>query len=373
MPDLEPVSGILDITDKGFGFLRSMDRGYAMDATDPYVGQNIVRKYRLMSGMFVEGSGSSKNPKQPNIAVERVERVDGLPVEVSMRRTPFHKLTVVDPHEKLKLETGQRPLTTRVMDLFAPIGKGQRALLVSPPKAGKTTFLEDIARGVKKNHPDTRVIIFLIDERPEEVTQFKRNVGGEVVATSFDAPLSEQIRTSELMLERVQRLVEAGENVVLIVDSITRLGRAFNKATDNRGGKTLSGGVAATALEFPRKFFGSARKIESGGSLTIIATCLVDTGSKMDEVIFQEFKGTGNTEIVLDRALSEERVFPAINLGLSGTRKEEKLQRPDDLRKIWTIIKAMAGDKNFVKYKALIDKMDKAKSNADFLATIPVR
>jgi transcription termination factor Rho len=373
MPDLEPVSGILDITDKGFGFLRSIDRCYAMDSSDPYVGQNIIRKHRLMSGMFVEGAGSPKSPKQPNVALEMVERADGLPVEVSMRRTQFNKLTVIDPHDKLRLETGQHPLTTRVIDLFAPIGKGQRALLVSPPKAGKTTILEDIAKGIKSNHPDMRVIIFLIDERPEEVTQFKRNVGGEVVATSFDAPLSEQIRTSELMMERVQRLVEAGEDVALIVDSITRLGRAFNKATDNRGGKTLSGGVAANALEFPRKFFGSARKIEDGGSLTIIATCLVDTGSKMDEVIFQEFKGTGNTEIVLDRALAEERVFPAINLGQSGTRKEEKLQTTEDLRKIWMIMKAMAGDRGFVKYKALIDKMDRTKSNADFLATIPLR
>lgn len=368
---MEPVSGVLDITDKGFGFLRSIDRGYAMDAMDPYVGQNLVRKFRLMPGMFVEGFGIQKSQKQPNVAVERIDKIDGLSVEQSMRRTHFNRLTVIDPQKKIKLETGTKPLTTRIMDLFSPIGKGQRALLVSPPKAGKTTFLEDIAKGMKKNHPELRVIIFLIDERPEEVTQFNRNVGGEVVATSFDAPLSEQIRTSELVLERVQRLVEAGEHVALIVDSITRLGRAFNKATDNRGGKTLSGGVASTALEFPRKFFGSARNIEGGGSLTIIATCLVDTGSKMDEVIFQEFKGTGNTEVVLDRTLAEERIFPAVNLGQTGTRKEEKLQTADDLKKIWILVKALAGDKNFTKYRSLLDKMEKSRSNSEFLSTIP--
>ena len=373
MSDLQPVSGVIDITDKGYGFLRSIERSYAIDPMDPYVSQGIIRKYRLSSGMFIDGWGAKKSSKQENVAIERVDKIDGLLPEVSSRRTHFNRLTVIDPNDKIVLETGQMPLTTRIMDLFTPIGKGQRALLVSPPKAGKTTFLEDVARGIKTNQPDTTVIIFLIDERPEEVTQFKRNVGGEVIATSFDAPLNEQIRTAELVLERVQRMVEAGQNVALIVDSITRLGRAFNKATDNRSGKTLSGGVAANALEFPRKFFGSARNIEGGGSLTIIATCLVDTGSKMDEVIFQEFKGTGNTEIVLDRTLSEERIFPAVNLGQSGTRKEEKLQSASDLQKIWTLVRAMAGDKGFAKYRTLLDKMGKTKTNAEFLATIPTR
>lgn len=373
MSDLQPVSGVLDVTDKGYGFLRSAERSYAIDPMDAYVSQGIIRKYRLNSGMFIEGWGARKSHKQDNVALERVDKVDGLDPEASMRRVAFNRLTVIDPNKKLVLETGQQPLTTRIIDLFAPIGKGQRALLVSPPKAGKTTFLEEIAMGIKTNNPETHVIIFLIDERPEEVTQFKRNVGGEVVATSFDAPLNEQIRTSELVLERVMRMVEAGQDVALIVDSITRLGRAFNKATDNRGGKTLSGGVAANALEFPRKFFGAARKIEGAGSLTIIATCLVDTGSKMDEVIFQEFKGTGNTEIVLDRTLAEERIFPAVNLGQTGTRKEEKLQTASDLQKIWTLMRAMAGDKGFAKYRTLVEKMNQSKSNADFLATIPTR
>lgn len=372
MPNLEPVSGVIDITDKGYGFLRSIERGYAIDPMDPYVGQGIVRRFRLLPGMFIEGMGARKSQKQANLALEKIKTIDGLTPEESMRRRPFGKLTVIDPSEKLKLETGKTPLTTRVIDMFAPIGKGQRALMVSPPKAGKTTFLEDISLGIKTNHPEVKLIAFLIDERPEEVTQFKRKVGGEIIATSFDAPLSDQIRSSELVLQRVMRLVEAGHDVALIVDSITRLGRAWNKATDTKG-KTLSGGVAASALEFPRKFFGAARNIENGGSLTIIATCLVDTGSKMDEVIFQEFKGTGNTEVVLDRNLAEERVFPAINLGQTGTRKEEKLQNPEDLRKIWTLLRVMGSDKGFVKYKAMLEKMLEAPSNADFLATIPTR
>ena len=364
------VSGVLDVTAKGFGFLRSAARGFAADPTDPYVGQNLIRKYSIKTGMFIEGSGGRKNGNQPNVAVESIQTVDGHPPATVAARQPFTKLTVIDPCEKLTLETGREPLTTRVIDLFTPIGKGQRALIVSPPKAGKTTLLEHIAQGIKANHPTVHVMVFLIDERPEEVTQFRRMVGGEVVATSFDAPLNEQLRLSELTLQRVTRLVEAGHDVALIVDSLTRMGRAFNKATATKG-KTLSGGVAAEALQFPRKFFGAARKIEHGGSLTIIATCLIDTGSRMDEVIFQEFKGTGNTEIVLDRSLAEERVYPAVNLGLSGTRKEEKLQTPADLRKIWTLARALAKDKGFQKYKAMLDRMTQTNSNKDFLAAVP--
>jgi len=372
MAKFEPVNGILDITDKGYGFLRSVSNNYAITPKDPYVGQNLIRKYSLKTGMFVEGEGAKKNAKQANLAVEKIIAVDGQPPDEVRHRWAFHKLTAIDPNEKLKLETGSSPLTTRVLDLFAPVGKGQRALIVSPPKAGKTIFLEDIAKGVNANNPETHVITFLIDERPEEVTEFKRTVGGEVVATSFDAPLGEQIRLSELVLERAMRLVEVGRDVVLIVDSLTRLGRAYNKVTESKG-KTLSGGVASTALQFPRKFFGAARNIEGGGSLTIIATCLVDTGSRMDEVIFQEFKGTGNTEVVLDRNLAEERVFPAINLSLSGTRKEERLQDGDDLSRIWTLMRAMAGDKGFNKYKSLLEKMRQSESNSAFLDTIPVR
>ncbi len=366
----EQVSGVLDITDKGFGFLRSIDNGYAINPKDPYVGQNVIRKYSLKPGMFINGVGSKKSSNQANLALDRINTVDGGPLASVSKRIPFHKLTVIDPTDKLVLETGAKPLTTRVLDLFTPIGKGQRALMVSPPKAGKTVFIEDIAHGVKKNNPEAIVIVFLVDERPEEVTQFKRSVGGEVVATSFDAPLNEQIRLSELLLERVMRLVEVGKDVVLIVDSLTRMGRAFNKATDTRG-KTLSGGVGANALQFPRKFFGAARNIENGGSLTIVATCLVDTGSRMDEVIFQEFKGTGNTEVVLDRSLAESRVFPAVNLGLSGTRKEEKLQSGEDLNKIWTLMRVLSRDKGFEKYKAMLKKMSQTKSNYEFLDTIP--
>ncbi len=368
----EPVSGVLEITDKGYGFLRSLDNSYAITPTDPYVNQSQIRKFKLGSGMFIEGEGARKNSKQPNLALENIKSIDGLSVEKSMARQQFSRLTVIDPEEKFTLETGPKPMTTRVVDIFAPIGKGQRALMVSPPKAGKTTFIEDIAKAINKNHKDAHVITFLIDERPEEVTQFKRSVGGEIVATSFDTALNEQIRTSELVLARVMRLVEAEQDIVLIVDSITRLGRAFNKATESRG-KTLSGGVGSNALVFPRKFFGAARNIEHGGSLTIIATCLVDTGSRMDEVIFQEFKGTGNTEIVLERRLSDERVYPALNLSQTGTRKEEKLQSHEDLQKIWTLVRVLASDKSFAKYKAMLEKMEATESNEAFLATIPVR
>jgi len=370
MASPKQVSGVLDVNSKGFGFLRSAESGYSIDPADTYVGQNLIRKHFLATGMFIEGRGIRKSSRQANLAIDKIEKIDGTPINKASRYTPFNKLTVIDPCEKLVLETGSQPMTTRLLDMFIPVGRGQRVLLVSPPKAGKTMFLEDIAKGVKKNHPDIHLMIFLIDERPEEVTQFKRNVGGEILATSFDAPLNDQIRLSELALERVTRLVEAGKDVVLIVDSLTRLGRAFNKATESRG-KTLSGGVGVNALQFPRRFFGAARNIENGGSLSIIATCLIDTGSRMDEVIFQEFKGTGNTEIVLDRSLAEERVFPAVNLGLSGTRKEEKLQSTKDLKKIWTLMRAMSGDRGFSKYKALLDKMGKTESNAEFLDTIP--
>ncbi|VAX25256.1 Transcription termination factor Rho [hydrothermal vent metagenome] len=370
MTKLQKASGVLDITDKGFGFLRSIERGYAIDPTDPYVGQHLIRKFRLLRGMFVEGAGAQKSAKQPNIALETIETIDGMSVEKSMNRTLFKKLTVVDPMDKLKLETGPTPLTTRIIDIFAPIGKGQRALMVSPPKAGKTTFIEDIAKGVRKNEKDIHLIVFLIDERPEEVTQFKRSVGGEVIATSFDAHLNDQIHTAELTFERVQRMVESGQDVLLIVDSITRLGRAFNKISESKG-RTMSGGVAAGALDFPRKFFGAARNIEGGGSLTIVATCLIDTGSRMDEVIFQEFKGTGNTEIVLDRSLSDERVFPAVNLSKSGTRKEEKLQDSEDLKKIWVLMRVLSNDRGFKKYKSMLEKMRETENNAEFLAKIP--
>lgn len=370
MASPKPVSGVLDINSKGFGFLRSVESGFTIDPSDTYVGQNLIRKHFLATGMYIEGRGVRKNSRQANLAIDKIEKIDGTPVSETTRRVPFNKLTVIDPCDKLILETGPQPLTTRLLDLFIPIGKGQRVLLVSPPKAGKTMFLEDIAKSVKEKYPEIHLLVLLIDERPEEVTQFKRNVGGEVLATSFDAPLNDQIRISELAFERVTRLVEADQDVVLIVDSLTRMGRAFNKATESRG-KTLSGGVGVNALQFPRRFFGAARNIENGGSLSIIATCLVDTGSRMDEVIFQEFKGTGNTEIVLDRSLAEERVFPAINLGLSGTRKEEKLQSSDDLKKIWMLARALSGDRGFSKYKAMLDKLEKTKSNAEFLASIP--
>jgi transcription termination factor Rho len=364
------VEGVLEVTPKGFGFLRSIEKGYSITSEDTYVGQAVIKRFNLKPGMYIVGQGSKKGGSRPNFSLDKIETVDGLSPQDVKKLEPFSRLTVIDPEEKLHMETGSYPLTTRVVDLFTPIGMGQRALIVSPPKAGKTIFIEDMAKGLKQNHSHLKLFIFLIDERPEEVTQFRREVDGEVVATSFDSPLKEQIRMSELVLNRVMRLVEAGYDVALIVDSLTRLGRAFNKASETRG-KTLSGGVSADALQFPRKFFGAARNIEDGGSLTIIATCLVDTGSRMDEVIFQEFKGTGNTELVLDRSLANEKVFPAVNLRQSGTRKEEKLQSSDDLKRIWTLVKALANDRGYEKYKTMLDKMEDTESNKEFLSQIP--
>ncbi len=365
------VEGVLEIIPKGFGFLRSIKSGYAITSDDTFVGQSVIKKFNLKSGMYIVGQGNKKGGKKDSYFLDKIDSIDGLAPEEAKNLNPFSSLTVIDPEEKLQMETGSSPLTTRVVDLFTPIGMGQRALIVSPPRAGKTIFIEDMAKGLKQNHPGLKLFVFLIDERPEEVTQFRRQVKGEVVATSFDAPLKDQIRMSELLLERVMRLVEAGHDVALIVDSLTRLGRAFNKASESKG-KTLSGGVSANALQFPRKFFGAARNIEDGGSLTMIATCLVDTGSRMDEVIFQEFKGTGNTELVLDRTLANEKVFPAVNLKQSGTRKEEKLQERDDLKRIWTLVRAMANDRDYEKYKIMLDKMGSTESNREFLSQIPV-
>lgn len=363
------VSGVLEIVQKGYGFLRSIDNGFRITPQDPYISPKLVQSLRLKTGMHITGTGNAlKN--QPNISIEKVGLIDGRDPADAAGRIPFARLTAIDPIEPFRLETGQQPLDTRIVDMFIPVGKGQRMLIVAPPKSGKTTIIEDISKGIKTNHPDAHLIIFLIDERPEESTHFRRAIGGEVIATDFDQPQKEHIRAAYMVFERVKSLVEAGRDVVLMIDSLTRMGRAFNRDFDSRG-KTMSGGLSAGALEFPRKFYGSARNIENGGSLTIIASILVDTGSRMDELIFQEFKGTGNSEIVLDRNLADQRVFPAIDFQKSGTRKEEKLLSPEALRKSAMLRRALLDDRRGEKYKMFLEKFGQAKTNLEFLKTIP--
>jgi len=346
-----------------------METGLAINPTDPYLSPKLIQSLGLKTGMKIVGNGRAlKN--QPNISIDTIETVDGAdPKEVGGYK-PFPKLTAIDPLQQLKLETGQYPLSTRIIDLFIPIGKGQRVLIVSPPKSGKTTIMEEIAHGIIENHPEICLIMLLVDERPEESTHFKRTIEGEIISTDFDRPVKEHIRVSYLIFERIKRLSEAGKDVVVMVDSLTRMGRAFNRDIDSRG-KTLSGGLASGALEFPRKFYGSARNLEERGSLTIIASILVDTGSRMDELIFQEFKGTGNSEIVLNRNFADSRIFPAIDFQQSGTRKEEKLLDAMELRKITLLRRAMLDDKRGEKYKMFLDKFSAAKSNEEFLKIIP--
>ena len=363
-------SGVLEIVPKGYGFLRSIENGLSITPGDPYISPRMVQSMKLKTGMLITGSGRVlKN--QPNVSIDRIHSVDGEDPKLVAGYPYFNKLTAIDPLEHLELGTSQFPLSTRIIDMFVPIGMGQRVLVVSPPKSGKTTIMEEIAHGVSENYKDIKLIMLLVDERPEESTHFKRTVEGEVIATDFDRPVKEHIRVSHLIFERAKRLVEGGKDVVLIVDSLTRMGRAFNRDFDSRG-KTLSGGLASGALEFPRKFYGSARNVEGGGSLTIIASILVDTGSRMDELIFQEFKGTGNSEIVLDRQLADLRIFPALDFQKSGTRKEEKLLPHDRLRKIAMIRRALLDDKRGEKYKMFLDKFSKTKTNEEFLVTIPL-
>jgi transcription termination factor Rho len=362
-------SGILEIVQKGYGFLRATENSFRITPVDPYVSQKLIHSMKLKTGMEITGTGKAL-PNQPNISLDKIFTIDGVEVPPPLLRTPFHKLTAIDPNEQLILETGQKPISTRIIDMFTPIGKGQRMLIVAPPRTGKTTIIEEISHGIKTNHPNAHLIIFLIDERPEESTNFKRTIGGEVIATDFDQPVREHIRISHIVFERAKSLVEAGRDVVLMIDSLTRMGRAFNRDIDSRG-KTMSGGLASGALEFPRKFYGSARNVEAGGSLTIIASILVDTGSRMDELIFQEFKGTGNSEIVLDRQLSDLRVFPAVDFQKSGTRKEEKMLSPNVLRKASMLRRAMLDDRRGEKYRMFLEKFEKAKGNEDFLKSIP--
>jgi transcription termination factor Rho len=373
LDDAEVREGVLDLLPEGYGFLRTT--GYLSGAKDVYVSQSFVRRFNLRRGDLVRGpiranKGSDKFP-----ALARVEAVEGREIENEndpflKQRPSFADLTPLFPDERIALETEERsPISMRIMDMVAPIGKGQRGLIVSPPKAGKTTILKQLAHAIETNEPDVHLMVVLVDERPEEVTDFERSTSGEVISSTFDRPAEDHTQVAELAIERAKRLVEGGRDVVVLLDSITRLGRAYNLAAPTSG-KVLSGGMDSAALYPPKRFFGAARNIEGGGSLTIIATALVDTGSKMDEVIFEEFKGTGNMEVRLDRRMEQKRIFPAIDIAASSTRREDLLLGEEDLETIWKLRRLLTSMDAEASLALLIDKLRATTSNRQFLSMI---
>ena len=365
----ETREGILDILPEGYGFLRC--NGYKPSENDVYVPAGAIKKFRMRKGDLVEGPIRSPRAKEKYPALVEPKTVNGADPELLARRVDFNKLTPLFPDERLKLEVEGEPgrLVGRIVDLIAPIGKGQRGLIVSPPKAGKTTILKEIANSITANNPEVYLMVVLVDERPEEVTDMQRSVDGEVVFSTFDRPPDEHTQVSRLAIERAKRLVEEGKDVVILLDSITRLARAHNLATP-ASGRILSGGVDSTALTPPKQFFGAARNIEDGGSLTILGTALVETGSKMDEVIFEEFKGTGNMELRLDRQLADKRVFPAIDVTPSGTREEQRLVSPTELQSLWTLRRVLVGLEGGAATELLIDKLNTTKNNDAFLKDV---
>ena len=367
--DLETREGLLDILPEGYGFLRVT--GYLAGEKDVYVSANQVRKSRLRKGDIVSGPIRPPRSKEKFPAVVRIDKVNGMTADEAMKRPKFESLTPLFPDVRLRLEVDGRAngILTRIVDLIAPIGKGQRGLIVSPPKAGKTTVLQEIAASITTNNPECYLMVVLVDERPEEVTDMQRSVKGEVIYSTFDRPAEEHTQVSELALERAKRLVEMGTDVVILLDSITRLARAHNLATP-ASGRILSGGVDSQALYPPKRFFGAARNIEEGGSLTILGTALVETGSKMDEVIFEEFKGTGNMELRLDRKLADKRIYPAIDIESSGTRKEELLFDQTELSQVWKLRRVLLALESGAALELLIDRLKTTKSNAEFLAEV---
>ncbi len=368
--DLEDREGILDILPEGYGFLRVT--GYLPGDKDCYVSASQVRKFGLRKGDIVSGPIRPPRSKEKFPALTRIDHVSGMTVEEARKRPKFGSLTPLFPDERLRLEVDGQPnhVLARIVDLIAPIGKGQRGLIVSPPKAGKTTVLKEIANSVTANNPECHLIVVLVDERPEEVTDMQRSVKGDVIYSTFDRPAEEHTQVADLAIERARRLVEMGNDVIILLDSITRLARAYNLATP-ASGRILSGGVDSTALYPPKRFFGAARNIEEGGSLTILGTALVETGSRMDEVIFEEFKGTGNMELRLDRRLADKRVYPAIDVEASGTRKEELLFDKDELAQVWKLRRVLlALAEPAAGLELLIDRLKNTKSNAEFLADV---
>jgi len=361
----EEVEGVLQFEGKGQGWLRDPKRSYVPQPFDVEVPRWLIDRMHLQPGVLVKGSAAVRNMKRILQKVDLVEGTD--PIAVA-RRTHFHNLTATDPTEKLMMETRAEEMVGRVLDLISPIGLGARGLITSPPKAGKTIMLQRIAQAITANRPDVHLMVLLVDERPEELTDMRRNVKGEVVGSSNDRPAEEHILTAEMAMERARRLVEGGKDVVILLDSITRLARAYNREIESSG-RTLTGGVDSRALERPKRLFGAARKAEEGGSLTIIATALIDTGSRMDEVIFEEFKGTGNMEVVLSRQLAERRIFPAIDIAASGTRKEEKLFSTKEIEKIRKLRAALASLKPVEAMERLLKKLSEFESNDEFLAS----
>ena len=365
------TQGVLELHPKGFGFLRNPARNYSPQPGDAYVPAPLIQKLRLREGLLLggptEGGSPSKGPR-----LSRVDTIEALAPDRFVRRN-FDELTPIDPHEQLVLETGKEPLTTRVMDLLTPIGKGQRGLLVAPPRTGKTVLLHHIAVAVAENHPEMRLIMLLIDERPEEVTEIRRSIAatgrGEVVASNFDGDSANHARTAEIVMERAKRLAEQGVQVFVLLDSLTRLARAYNKNVGNSG-RTMSGGIDVRALEVPKRLFGCARAFEEGGSLTVMGTALIETGSRMDDIIFQEFKGTGNMELVLDRKLADRRVFPAMDILQSGTRKEERLLKPEVLQRVTLLRRALVRMTPVQAMEMLVKKLGQYDSNAAFLEKI---
>jgi transcription termination factor Rho len=362
--------GVLECLEDGFGFLRAPEFSYLPSQDDIYVSPSQIRKFQLRTGDTISGHVRPPKNGEKYFALIKIEAINFLHPDIVIeqrRNVHFEQLTPLYPHEKIKLQDGNpKNLNARIMELLTPIGKGQRGLIVSPPRAGKTTLLKTIAKSIEKNHPEIYLIVLLIAERPEEVTDFKRSVNGEVVASTFDEPPARNVQVANIVLEKAKRLVEIGRDVTILLDSITRLARAHNSVIPPSG-KVLSGGIDANALNKPKKFFGSARKVEEGGSLTIMATALVDTGSRMDEVIFEEFKGTGNMEINLDRRLVDKRLFPAIDITRSGTRKEELLIEEVDLNRIWILRKVLASLGEVEAMELLQEKIGKTKTNTDFL------
>ena len=358
--------GVLEVLSDGYGFLRSADYNYLPSPDDIYVSPSQIKRFSLRTGDHV--SGQVRPPKEGErfFALLRVEAVNGKDPEEIRGRTLFDNLIPLHPSKRLKLESAPGEWSMRIMDLLAPTGKGQRGLIVSPPKTGKTVLLQKIANSISRNHPEVKLIMLLIDERPEEVTDMQRSVNAEVISSTFDEPPERHVQVSNMVIEKAKRMVEAGDDVVILLDSITRLARAYN-TTQPHSGRILSGGVDSNALHKPKRFFGAARNIEDGGSLTILATALIDTGSRMDDVIFEEFKGTGNLEIVLDRALSDRRIFPAFDVNRSGTRKEELLMTPEELNKVWILRKLLSSYDSIEAMDFLLDKMRGTKNNKEFL------
>jgi transcription termination factor Rho len=371
-PNGVAAEGVLEILPDGYGFLRSADASYLAGPDDVYISPSQIRRFNLRTGDAI--TGRIRNPKDGEryVALNILDTINGEPLEQSKNKVLFENLTPLFPRKRFTLERGNgstEDITGRIMDLMAPQGKGQRALIVSPPKAGKTMMMQNIAQAIINNHPEVHLIVLLIDERPEEVTEMQRTVRGEVISSTFDEPAARHVQVAEMVIERAKRLVEHKRDVVIMLDSITRLARAYNMVVPSSG-KVLSGGVDANALHRPKRFFGAARNVEEGGSLTIIATALVDTGSKMDEVIYEEFKGTGNSEVHLDRRIAEKRVFPAININRSGTRREDLLIDPDMLQKIWILRKLLHPMDEMAAMEFMLDKMKTTKSNDEFFSAM---